>query len=233
VTLSCACLAPGKKRLAASIALVRYDPVLFDLDGTVVDSGAIILASLRHATQTVLGETIPDERLLATVGGSGLASQMRDFDPNRVDELVRVYTEHNAPLHAELAACEGMLELLEDLKADGRRLGIVTAKRRKTVQLAFETVPIEHLFDVVVAGDETDRQKPHPEPLLRALAQLDARASTAAYVGDSPFDIQAAKAGGLTAIAATWGRIHNRDLLEREEPDHLVETSEELRAVLG
>ena len=74
---------------------MRYDPVLFDLDGTVVDSGAIILASLRHATQTVLGETIPDERLLATVGGSGLASQMRDFDPERVEELVRVYTEHN------------------------------------------------------------------------------------------------------------------------------------------
>jgi pyrophosphatase PpaX len=212
---------------------MRYDPVLFDLDGTVVDSGAIILASLRHATQTVLGETIPDERLLATVGGSGLASQMRDFDPDRVDELVRVYTEHNTPLHAELAACDGMLDLLEDLKAEGRRLGIVTAKRRKTVQLAFDTVPIGHLFDVVVAGDETDRQKPHPEPLLRALAQLEARAGTAAYVGDSPFDIQAAKAGGLTAVAATWGRIHDRERLEQEEPDHIVETAEELRGVLG
>src|SRR5829696_5212384 len=159
---------------------MRCDPVLFDLDGTVVDSGAIILASLRHATLTVLGETIPDERLLATVGGSGLASQMRDFDPERVDELIRVYTEHTAPLQSDLAACDGMLELLEELKADGRRLGIVTAKRRKTVHLAFETVPIEHLFDVVVAGDETDRQKPHPEPLVRALAQLDARTSTAA-----------------------------------------------------
>jgi pyrophosphatase PpaX len=212
---------------------VRHDPVLFDLDGTVVDSGAIILASLRHATQTVLGETIPDERLLATVGGSGLASQMRDFDPERVDELVRVYTEHNRPLHSELVACDGMLDLLEDLKADGRRLGIVTAKRRATVQLAFDTVPIEHLFDVVVAGDETERQKPHPEPLLRALAQLGVRAGTAAYVGDSPFDIQAAKAGGLAAIAATWGGIHSRERLERDEPDHIVETMEELRGVLG
>ena len=212
---------------------MRCDPVLFDLDGTVVDSGAIILASLRHATQTVLGETIPDERLLATVGGSGLASQMRDFAPDRVDELVRVYTEHNAPLHAELAACDGMLDLLGNLKADGRRLGIVTAKRRKTVQLAFATLPIERLFDVVVAGDETERQKPHPEPLLRALARLGARTTTAPYVGDSPFDIQAAKAGGLTAIAATWGRIHNRDRLEQEEPDHIVETPEELRGVLG
>ena len=212
---------------------MRYDPILFDLDGTVVDSGAIILASLRHATQTVLGQTIPDERLLATVGGSGLASQMRDFDPERVEELVRVYSEHNAPLHSDLAACEGMPELLEDLKAEGRRLGIVTAKRRKTVQLAFDTLPIEHLFDVVVAGDETERQKPHPEPLLRALAQLGADSKTAAYVGDSPFDMQAARAGGLTAIAATWGRIHNRERLEQAEPDHIVETMEELRAVLG
>lgn len=212
---------------------MRYDPILFDLDGTVVDSGAIILASLRHATQTVLGQTIPDERLLATVGGSGLASQMRDFDPERVDELVRVYTEHNKPLHAELAACEGMLDLLEELKREGRKLGIVTAKRRVTVELAFETVPIEHLFDVVVAGDETERHKPHPEPLLRALAQVGAADDTAAYVGDSPFDIQAAKAGGLTAVAVTWGRIHNRERLEQEEPDHIVETTGELRGVLG
>ena len=212
---------------------MRHDPILFDLDGTVVDSGAIILASLRHATQTVLGETIPDERLLATVGGSGLASQMRDFDPERVDELVRVYTEHNKPLHAELAACDGMLDLLEELKRDGRRLGIVTAKRRVTVELAFETVPIAHVFDVVVAGDETERHKPHPEPLLRALAQIGASAQTAAYVGDSPFDVEAAKAGGLAAIAVTWGRIHDRERLEQEEPDHLVDTVGELRAALG
>jgi pyrophosphatase PpaX len=212
---------------------VRYDPILFDLDGTVVDSGAIILASLRHATQTVLGQTIPDERLLATVGGSGLASQMRDFDPDRVDELVRVYTEHNRPLHAELAACEGMLDVLDELSRGGRTLGIVTAKRRVTVELAFATVPIEHLFDVVVAGDETERHKPHPEPLLRALAQVGASARTAAYVGDSPFDIQAAKAGGLAAVAVTWGRIHTRGRLEQEEPDYIVETPGELRAVLG
>jgi pyrophosphatase PpaX len=212
---------------------VRYDPVLFDLDGTVVDSGAIILASLRHATQTVLGETIPDERLLATVGGSGLVSQMRDFDAERADELVRVYTEHNKPLHAELVACGGMLELLEELKADGRSLGIVTAKRRATVELAFETIPIAHLFDVVVAGDESRRHKPHPEPLLTAVDRLGARPETTAYVGDSPFDIQAAKAGGLAAIAVTWGGIHSRERLEQEEPDHVVETPEELRGVLA
>jgi pyrophosphatase PpaX len=212
---------------------MRYDPVLFDLDGTVVDSGAIILASLRHATQTVLGETIPDERLLATVGGSGLASQMRDFDPERVEELVRVYTEHNLPLHAELTAFDEMLHLLEGLEAEGRRLGIVTAKRRATVEVAFEHLPIRHLFDVVVAGDETERHKPHPEPLLLALERLGAEPQGAAYVGDSPFDVAAAKAAGMAAIAVTWGRIHEPDRLAREEPDHLVESAEELRGILG
>jgi pyrophosphatase PpaX len=212
---------------------MRFPTVLFDLDGTLVDSGAIILASLRHATQTVLGQTIPDERLLATVGGSGLASQMRDFDPERVDELVRVYTEHNKPLHTDLATFDGMLELLEELKAEGRRLGIVTAKRRATAGLALETVPIAHLFDVVVAGDETERHKPHPEPLLTAVERLGASPNDAAYVGDSPFDIQAAKAAGLAAIAVTWGRIHDRERLEQEEPDHIVETPEELRGVLA
>jgi pyrophosphatase PpaX len=212
---------------------MRYDPVLFDLDGTVVDSGSIILASLRHATQMVLGETIPDERLLATVGGSGLASQMRDFDPDRVDELVRVYTEHNLPLHAELAPFDGVLQLLEDLKAEERRLGIVTAKRRATVEVAFEHLPIRHLFDVVVAGDETERLKPQPDPLLLALERLGAAPEGAAYVGDSPFDIAAAKAAGMAAIAVTWGRIHDADRLAREDPDHLVDSAEELRGVLG
>jgi pyrophosphatase PpaX len=109
----------------------------------------------------------------------------------------------------------------------------VTAKRRATVDLAFDRVPIAHLFDVVVAGDETERQKPHPEPLLRALAQLQAPADSAAYVGDSPYDLQAAKAGGLRAFGVSWGRIHTRERLEPEEPDHLVDTTEELRAVLG
>jgi pyrophosphatase PpaX len=212
---------------------MRYPTVLFDFDGTLVDSGAIILASFKHAARTVLNRDVEEEQIAALVGGSSLYDQMRVLDAARVDELVHAYREHNRPLHDELQAFEGVEDLVATLSGEGRKLGIVTAKRRRTVQLAFETIPIEHLFDVVVAGDETERQKPHPEPLLRALAQLQARAATAAYVGDSPFDIQAAKAGGLTAIAATWGRIHNRERLEAEEPDHIVETTEELRGVLG
>jgi pyrophosphatase PpaX len=209
---------------------VRYPVVLFDLDGTVIDTGAIILASMRHAAETVIGGSYTDAELLAAVGGPGLEAQMETLDPGRVDELVRVYREHNEPLHDTIAVCAGMDAALDELKARGHRLGIVTAKRRATVELAFARIPIEHLFDTVVGGDETDRHKPDPAPLLLALERMGADARDAAYVGDSPFDMQAAKAAGLYAIGVSWGRIHGADRLS--DADVVVDSAEELLALV-
>jgi pyrophosphatase PpaX len=208
--------------------VIRFPVVLFDLDGTVVDSGAIILASMRHATREVLGEEFADAELMQAVGGPGLEAQMAVFAPDRVDELVRVYRAHNEPLHDELEACIGMEDVLVRLHEEGRRLGVVTAKRRSTVELAFARVPVAHLFETVVGGDETERHKPDPEPLLLAAERMGAEPAEAAYVGDSPFDIRAAKAAGMHAVAVTWGRIHDRERLEAEEPDAIAERAEEL-----
>jgi len=211
---------------------VRFPTVLFDLDGTVVDSGAIILASMRHATREVLGREYTDVELMRTVGGPGLEAQMIAIDPDRAAELVDVYRAHNIPLHDELEACVGMGDVLGRLHAEGRRLGIVTAKRRDTAELAFTVVPLGHLFAVIVGGDETERHKPDPEPLLLGAERLGADPANTAYVGDSPFDIRAAKAAGMYAVAVTWGRIHDRSRLEAEEPDAIVERAEELLALL-
>jgi pyrophosphatase PpaX len=208
--------------------VIRFPVVLFDLDGTVVDSGGIILASMRHATREVLGRDFGDAELMQAVGGPGLEAQMEVFAPERVDDLVRVYRAHNEPLHDELEACAGMEEVLLRLHEQGHRLGVVTAKRRSTVELAFARVPIAHLFETVVGGDETQKHKPDPEPLLLAAERMNARPDETAYVGDSPFDIRAAKAAGMHAIAVTWGRIHDRERLDREEPDAIVDTAEEL-----
>ena len=210
----------------ATIERVRFPVVLFDLDGTVIDSGAIILASMRHAAETVVGGEWEDAELMKAVGGPGLEAQMVALDPNRVDELVRVYRAHNEPLHETLECCAGMEDVLTTLKDSGHRLGIVTAKRRLTVDLAFARLPIEHLFETVVGGDETAKHKPDPAPLLLALERLGARPEDAAYVGDSPFDMRAAKAAGLYAIGVSWGRIHTAEKLA--DADVVVHSAEEL-----
>src|SRR5215212_7343793 len=153
---------------------MRFPVVLFDLDGTLVDSGAIILSSFKHATQTVLQRDFPDEHILAAVGGSNLTEQMKRLDPNHVDELIAAYRKHNEPLHSELLPCKGILDVLEELRREHRRLGIVTAKRRQTLALALDAVPGLGDFDVVVTSDDTELHKPHPEPIVRALELLDA-----------------------------------------------------------
>ena len=212
---------------------MRFPVVLFDLDGTLIDSGPMIIASMRHASVSVLGVEPDEERVRAAIGGPGLVAQMRDLAPDRVDELVAAYRAHNEPLHEELQACPGMRELLRDLRAEGRRLGIVTAKRRLTVALAFARFPwLEEAAEVLVGAEDTECHKPDPAPLLYALEQLGVPPADAAYVGDSPFDIRAAKAAGVFAVAVGWGGIHPDERLEREAPDALVHSAPELHGVL-
>jgi pyrophosphatase PpaX len=165
--------------------------------------------------------------MMAVVGGSNLQEQMRRLDPDRVDELVHAYRAHNEPLHEQLLPCSGVIDVLAELRAQGRRLGIVTAKRRETLQLGFRHVPELGAFDAIVTSDETAHDKPHPEPILLALEKLDAGPSDAAYVGDSPFDVAAARAAGVFAVAVGWGGIHRVD-----DADAVVEKPEELLGVL-
>ncbi len=211
---------------------MRFPIVLFDLDGTIVDSGWIILASYRHATTTVLGRDYPDEVLLARVGAGDLEEQMREFDAERSDELARAYREFYAPLHSELQAFPGMLELLRRLDEEGRTLGIVSAKRHDIVQLALDALGFGDTLDIVVGSDEAPRGKPHPDQILLALERLGADPDQTAYVGDAPFDVAAAKAAGVHAVGVTWGGIHTRERMEGEGPDAVVDTAEELYAAL-
>jgi pyrophosphatase PpaX len=211
---------------------MRCPTVLFDLDGTLIDSGEIILSSFRHATKTVLAREIPDEVLAAAVGGSHIYEQMRAFDEERVDELVRVYREHNEPLHDDLVAFEGIERVLGHLKSEGRRLGIVTAKRRRTVDLAFAILPLERYFDTIVTAEQTQHHKPHPEPVLAALERLGSSPDEAAFVGDSPFDMGAGKAAGVFTVAVSWGKIHSAERLLEAGADAVVHSPAELLDVL-
>jgi pyrophosphatase PpaX len=212
---------------------VRFPIVLFDLDGTLIDSGPIILASMQHAVRTVLGREIPRDELGLTIGGQGIVAQMQAIDAARTDALLEAYKEHNDGLHETLDAFEDLLELLPRLRAEGRKLGIVTAKRHRTVELALDRFPaLRDEFETVVGFEDTERHKPDPDPVLLAVERLGGDPSRAAYVGDSPFDIRAARAAGAFAVAVAWGGIHPGERLLAESPDAFVETPGELLDVL-
>ena len=124
-----------------------------------------------------------------------------------------------------------MDDVLLRLRAEGRRLGLVSAKRRSTVELAFAATEIGHLFDVVVGGDEAARNKPAPDPLLLALERLGESPADAVYVGDSPYDMAAAKAAGIVRDRRDLGR-RPRPLGYSARPTPSSTRPEELLAAL-
>ena len=212
---------------------MRFRIVLFDLDGTLIDSGPIILASMQYAVRTVLGREIPPDELGLTIGGQGIVAQMQAIDAERAEALLESYKVHNDGLHETLEAFDELLALLPGLAEEGRKLGIVTAKRHRTVSLALDRFPaLAAAFDVVIAHEDTERHKPDPDPVLLAVERLGGQPDEAVYVGDSPFDVGAAKAAGVFAVAVGWGGIHTDERLLAEEPDAFVRTPGELLNVI-
>lgn len=196
--------------------------VLFDFDGTLVDTTELIYQSMHHATYTVLGREFSREALLSGVGRP-LPDQMKTFDPGRADELLAVYSAHNEAHHDDLIRrFPGVEEALERLQKAGLDLAVVTSKRRDSVDQALKTFPgLGRVVDRFVTMEDTAEHKPDPEPLWKGLQMLDASREEAAYVGDSPYDVAAARAAGLMGIGISWGAF-TRGQLREAAPDHLV-----------
>jgi pyrophosphatase PpaX len=188
--------------------------ILFDLDGTLLDTRELILSSYRYATRKVLGKRLPDELILPYIG-IPLIYQMRKLAPEHAEELMLVYREHNARVHDELIRYfEGTRETLEELQSEGRQLAVVTSKRNEPAMKGLECFGLEGYFQLIVGSEDTTKHKPDPAPLLFATKQLDVPLASCVYVGDSPYDMQAARAAGITAIGALWGMFSHEDLTQ-------------------
>ncbi len=196
---------------------------LFDFDGTLVDTTELIYQSMRHATGEVLGREIPRETLMANVG-QPLLRQMELIDAERAEALLESYRLHNEEHHDLLIGeFPGVKRSLARLSAGGVRVAVVTSKRRFSLEMALERFPaLGAVVDRFVTMEDTTEHKPHPAPLLKGLVFLgDIPPEEAAYVGDSPFDVGAAKAADVKSVAVSWGAF-SEDTLRTAEPDHLV-----------
>ena len=212
----------------------KRDVALFDLDGTVLDTYAPILESMRYATKAVFGEALPDSKLVSMVG-QPLVTQMQAFAAERgcgsevADELTRVYREYNeSDLDEKSFPFPGIPEAIASLKNAGFTVGVVTSKR---AVLAAKSLKAHGLFDAfacVNGAEDSTAHKPDPDPLLTAAKKLGVSPDRCVYVGDSPYDLQAAHAANMPCVSVTWGKFFGRDILLEQMPSVLIASPEEL-----
>lgn len=209
--------------------------IVFDLDGTLIDSLGLILESYRYTMQTHLGRTMPDELWVRGMG-TPLTVQMLGFaaDEDEAAEMVRTYEDHNLAHHDRLVRpYPGVKEAVRELRERGSTLAIATSKRAVATRMGLRECGFpEDWFAGIVTADDVERPKPDPEPVLRALELADeADPARAVYVGDSVHDMAAGRAAGVTTAAVLWGP-NSRDALTAAEPDLWVETPAGLTAAL-
>ena len=215
--------------------------VLLDLDGTLVDS-VPDLADCVNAALEAVGLPRRAEREVRLWVGNGVVrlvhrSLTGEMEGEAEEGLFRRALERFQACYRERYACRsrpfpGVLEGLAALKAAGIPLGCVTNKPGAFTRPLLEALGLVPFLEVVVAGDETTRQKPHPEPLLEAARRAGARPERTVLVGDSVNDVRAARAAGMPVVAVSYGYNHGRDIREAE-PDAVLNSLVELPALLG
>lgn len=211
----------------------RYQGLLFDLDGTLVDSLELILSSYRHTMAEHLGRVPPDDDWLVTMGRP-LRVQLESFaqTPEQLEAMFQTYVEHNEANNQRLIRpFPGMREAIESLREAGFRMGVVTSKIGEHARRELRSCGLDGLFDGMVAADDVQRPKPDPEPVLRGLQSIGAAADEALMVGDSLFDLEAARAAGVDTAAALWGPF-DRARLAAGVPTHWVRHIDDLLVLL-
>ncbi len=216
--------------------------VLFDLDGTLIDTTELILHCFELSWKKVYGRKLDRQRYLATIG-IPLREAMRillneelqdrgksEFcsDTPLLEALVQEYRACNTIHHDHLAmAFPGISSTVSELKKRGYQIGVVSSKTKELGLRGMNLFGLEDLIDDAVFLEDSVRHKPHPEPLLLALQRFGISEKQAAYVGDSRHDMQAGKAAGIWTVAALWGPIPRKEL-EQEKPDQLAATPSQL-----
>jgi pyrophosphatase PpaX len=183
------------------------DVILFDLDGTLIDTIDLIVGCWQHATHVHCGAPIPREQVLPTIG-LPLAEALEAYAPGQGPALWAAYQDYNAEWHDRLALLvPGTREMLGALKAANRPLGVVTSKRHPILRRGLDLFALGPFFDLAVAFEDTGRHKPAADPVLFALERLGRLPdpNTIAYVGDAPSDLACAQAAGVRPIGVPWG----------------------------
>lgn len=207
--------------------------MLLDLDGTLIDSIELILASYRHTLAVHGRPPLPDSEWMRGVG-TPLRVQLAQCakSPEDLQALVETYREYNLANHDRMiSAYPGVVDLVRAARMMGLHTGVVTSKNREGTRRGLRLVGLEDAIEIMVCADDVTHPKPHPEPVLQAVARLGADPAGTLFVGDSVHDLHSGKRAGVLTGAALWGPF-KREELEPALPDYWFNTPTHLRKLL-
>jgi len=210
-----------------------YDPVLFDLDGTLVDSGADIASAVNRTLRTLGMDELAPSEIIGYVG-DGVRKLMQrtlaEQGQDKIDQAIASFkNDYFSRCLEATTPYDGIVQILERIK--DKRMAVVTNKPVAYARQILQGLDLLGYFDAVVGGDEAEL-KPNPAPIVLALHRMDCDSSGGIMVGDHSNDILAGKAAGLATCGVTWGLDHGQSIKDAKS-DHICTTPEQLAKVLG
>ncbi|GGB53921.1 pyrophosphatase PpaX [Virgibacillus dakarensis] len=204
--------------------------ILFDLDGTLIDTNELIIASFEH-TFHHYGKPFSREKAIEFIGPP-LKESFQQIDPAQVNAMIATYREHNLQHHDEyVTAFPYVVETLTRLKKHGLQLGIVTTKMRHTVNKGLKLTAIDHFFETIITLDDVTHAKPHPEPIVKAMSNLSAQPETTLMVGDNSHDIEAGQNAGVATAAVAWS-LRGKEELLAYNPTYMLDDIRDLLTII-
>jgi pyrophosphatase PpaX len=205
--------------------------VLFDLDGTLVDTNNLIIQSFKHTFKRHLNLDV-DEKEIVMYFGEPLIDTLSRYDKENAHVMIESYREHNEAIHDELAReIVGAKDTLRELKTLGIRVGVVTSKRRELAERGLKLFNLYDLMEVIITPEDTFIHKPDAEPMLKACEKLGIQPSEAIIVGDSHFDILCGKNAGAKSCLVKYSALP-LDKLMMHNPDYEIDKINEILNII-
>jgi pyrophosphatase PpaX len=205
--------------------------LLFDLDGTILDSTDLLLTGYKHSVRTHLGRETTSEEWLPHFGRP-LRDQMASFSADLADEMTATYRTFYAANHETmLRLYPGIGDMIATLHQGGYRMGVVTSKYTRFAVRGLQIFGLQAFFEVIIGENEVTTHKPDPAAVLLALSEMGVSPANAWMIGDSPSDMQAGHRAGCRTAAALWGPF-SRETLAPDAPDLFVERPQDLPTLL-
>jgi len=205
--------------------------ILFDLDGTLLDTNELIIQSFQHTYKKHLNKKVDKEDIIKNFGEILKITMEREFGEESVNAIKTYRNFQIGNFNSLITMQKGVKEGVIELHRKGYKLGIVTSRLNDSAIKGLKHFGLMDYFESIIGADDTDIHKPDPTPAFMALKELGGNPSETIIVGDSQYDILCGKNAGITSVVVGWSALP-MEIILKYEPDYVVESMEELMALV-